>query len=103
MRFYQRCQVPIPAEERPERDGAWTHRELRCPGVTLELLHFEYLEQHSHGLHYSAFCELSRIPRAPALSQPTRRSAPIGLNTMGSVEVITSDDEIESVGRRALA
>ena len=42
---------------RPEPDCAMIHRELRRVGVTLELLHVEYLEQHSSGYRYSAFCE----------------------------------------------
>ncbi len=29
-------------EQRPEPDLAWIHRELRRPGVTLELLHVEF-------------------------------------------------------------
>lgn len=62
-RLYQRLQVPIPSEERPEPDCAWIHRELRRPGVTLELLHHEYLEQHPSGLRYSAFCERYRLFR----------------------------------------
>ncbi|HEY6882166.1 MAG TPA: IS21 family transposase [Polyangiales bacterium] len=62
-RFYQRPQVPIPPEERAEPDCAWIHRELRRPGVTLELLHHEYLEQHPNGLRYSAFCERYRVFR----------------------------------------
>lgn len=43
--------------ERPEPDHAHIHTELRRSGVTLELLHMEYLEQHPDGLRYSAFCE----------------------------------------------
>ena len=42
---------------RPEPDCAWIHKELRRHGVTLELLHLEYLEQHpDDGYRYSAFC-----------------------------------------------
>lgn len=62
-RLYQRPQVPMPTEERPEPDCAWIHRELRRPGVTLDLLHHEYLEQHPNGLRYSAFCERYRMFR----------------------------------------
>jgi transposase len=32
------------------------HTELRGKGVTLELLHLEYLAEHPDGLRYSAFC-----------------------------------------------
>jgi transposase len=58
--LYQRAQVPVPEGQRPEPDCAWIHRELRRPGVTLDLLHHEYLEQHPNGLRYSAFCERYR-------------------------------------------
>lgn len=43
--------------ERPEPDCEWIHRERRRPGVTLDLLHHEYLGQHPRGLQYTAFCE----------------------------------------------
>jgi transposase len=41
---------------RPLPDPAWIHTELRRAGVTLELLHLEYLQQHPDGYRYSAFC-----------------------------------------------
>ena len=41
---------------RPEPDLVWMHTELRRPGVTLELLHLEYLALHPDGYRYSAFC-----------------------------------------------
>jgi transposase len=41
---------------RPLPDPAWMHTELRRAGVTLELLHLEYLQQHPDGYRYSAFC-----------------------------------------------
>ena len=40
---------------RPLPDPAWIHTELRRAGVTLELLHLEYLGQHPDGYRYSAF------------------------------------------------
>jgi transposase len=60
-RLYERPQVPVSSEPRVEPDCAWIHRERRRPGVTLELLHEEYLEQHPQGLRYSAFCERYRV------------------------------------------
>jgi transposase len=45
---------------RPLPDCAYLHAERRKPGVTLELLHLEYLEQHPDGYHYTQFCELYR-------------------------------------------
>jgi transposase len=44
----------------PVPDCAWIHRERRRAGVTLELLHMEYLEQHPDGYRYSQFCEIYR-------------------------------------------
>ncbi len=44
------------AGPRPEPDLAWVHRELRRPGVTLELLHVEYLAAHPTGYRDAAFC-----------------------------------------------
>jgi len=43
--------------QRPMPECSWIHTELRRPGVTLELLHLEYLEKHPDGYRYSAFCE----------------------------------------------
>ena len=45
---------------RPEPDPAWMEAELRRVGMTLELLHLEYLVQHPAGLRYTAFCERYR-------------------------------------------
>jgi transposase len=45
-----------PDEQRPLPDPIWIHTELRRVGVTLELLHLEYLEAHPDGYRYSAFC-----------------------------------------------
>ena len=49
-----------PADDRPRPDPVYIHTELRRPGVTLELLHLEYLEQHPTGLRYTAFCDVYR-------------------------------------------
>ena len=50
----------VAAAARPEPDCAWIHRERRRAGVTLELLHLEYLEQHPDGFRYTSFCERYR-------------------------------------------
>jgi transposase len=42
---------------RPVPDPLWLHTERQRKGVTLELLHHEYLEQHPDGYRYSQFCE----------------------------------------------
>jgi transposase len=46
-----------PTDDRPRPDPAYLHAELKRPGVTLELLHLEYLTQHPTGLRYTAFCD----------------------------------------------
>ena len=45
---------------RPLPDFATIHTERRKPGVTLELLHLEYLERHADGSRYTQFCDLYR-------------------------------------------
>ena len=42
---------------RPLPDPAYLHTQLRRKGVTLQLLHVEYLEQHPDGYRYTMFCE----------------------------------------------
>jgi len=46
--------------ERPEPDLVWIDTELRRVGVTLELLHLEYLREHPDGYRYTAFCDMYR-------------------------------------------
>jgi transposase len=43
--------------DRTRPDCAYLHVERAKPGVTLELLHLEYLEKHPDGLRYTQFCE----------------------------------------------
>jgi len=49
-----------PTVTRPLPDWQRVHKELRRKGVTLQLLHFEYLEQHPGAYQYSQFCRLYR-------------------------------------------
>jgi transposase len=51
---------PSPGCARPEPDCAALHLELRRPGVTLALLHVEFLAEHPDGLRYTAFCDRYR-------------------------------------------
>ena len=46
-----------PGTARPLPDPAYIHAERKRPGVTLELLHLEYLEANPNGYRYTAFCE----------------------------------------------
>ncbi len=53
--------VPGPrSSKRAMPDLAKVDVELRRVGVTLELLHLEYLQEHPNGYSYSRFCELHR-------------------------------------------
>jgi transposase len=55
VRLYRRA--PLPTGERPVPDCAYLHTELHKPGVTLQLLHEEYLQQHpTSGYRYTQFC-----------------------------------------------
>ena len=47
-------------ERRPRPDWAAVHRELRRPGVTLQLLWEEHRGVHPDGYGYSRYCELYR-------------------------------------------
>jgi transposase len=58
---------PGPSEApgaRPEPDLLAIHQELHKDGVTLELLHLEYLTAHPDGYRYSAFCRRYRAWQA---------------------------------------
>jgi transposase len=59
-RLYRRAPGAVPAGARPVPDCAWIHAERRRPGVTLELLHLEYLEKHPDGYRYTQFCDVYR-------------------------------------------
>src|SRR3546814_10157201 len=48
----QTCALPIFC--------AAIHTERRQPGVTLQLLHLEYLERHPDGYQYTQYCEVYR-------------------------------------------
>jgi transposase len=58
-RLYGRPEV-AGQRQRPVPDCAWIHAERRKPGVTLELLHLEYLERYPDGYRYTRFCDLYR-------------------------------------------
>jgi transposase len=49
-----------PTTGRAEPDPVQMHVELKRAGVTLELLHLEYLREHPEGYQYTAFCERYR-------------------------------------------
>jgi transposase len=49
-----------PTVQRPLPNWAEIHRELKRPGVTLQLLWLDYREQHPNGYGYSRYCDLHR-------------------------------------------
>jgi transposase len=49
-----------PGVARPLPDFETVHAERRRPGVTLQLLHLEYLERHPEGYGYTQFCHYYR-------------------------------------------
>jgi hypothetical protein len=51
-------------DRRPQPRWAAVHRELRRPGVTLQLLWEEHRAVHPDGYGYSRFCELYRTSTA---------------------------------------
>lgn len=51
---------PSAERQRPAPDCAWIDTERRRAGVTLELLHLEYLEKEADGYRYTQFCEIYR-------------------------------------------
>jgi transposase len=58
--------------DRPLPDPAAMHVELRRAGVTLQLLHLEYLDRHPDGYRYTKFCEVYRewlARRSPSMRQ----------------------------------
>lgn len=60
------------ASDRPMPDPAAIHIELRRVGVTLVLLHMEYLEKFPNGYQYSKFCNVYRewlAKRSPTMRQ----------------------------------
>lgn len=59
-------------DDRPLPDPGAMHVELRRVGVTLELLHLEYLERHPKGWRYTKFCDVYRAwlrKRSPTMRQ----------------------------------
>jgi transposase len=56
--LYRRPGVAGPPRERPQPDCVYLHTERRKAGVTLALLHVEYLARHPDGYRYTQFCEL---------------------------------------------
>ena len=58
--LYRRPATVGPQRARPQPDCIYLHTERRKAGVTLELLHLEYLERHPDGYRYTQFCEIYR-------------------------------------------
>ena len=75
----------------PLPDPAQLHVELRRTGVTLQLLHLEYLENNPNGYRYTAFCEhYSRwlATRSPTMRQVHHAGAKLFVDYSGKKPVI---------------
>lgn len=84
---------PVAGTLRPEPDWPQLHLELRKKGVTLELLHQEYLEQAPDGLRRSAFCEHYRHwagTRGPVMRQIHRAGEKLFVDYAGHKAVYTN-------------
>lgn len=62
-RLYGTGQV-VAGSARAQPDPLYMHQELMRVGVTLELLHLEYLQEHPDGYRYTSYCEVYRRWRA---------------------------------------
>jgi transposase len=73
-RLYGRAAQP--GDDRPRPDPTYIHRELKRVGVTLELLHLEYLQAHPTGLRYTAFCDVYRrwLAKAGVVMRQTHKA-----------------------------
>jgi transposase len=79
------------ADRAPLPDAAQLHIELRRTGVTLQLLHLEYLERNPNGYRYTAFCaHYSRwlATRSPPMRQVHLAGAKLFVDYSGKKPVI---------------
>ena len=79
--LYRRPAVAGPRGTRPQPDCVYIHTERRKPGVTLELLHLEYLERHPDGYRYRQLNETASLRsavRVPRLDHGARGSPGVG-------------------------
>jgi len=72
-RLYAHAATEQPA--RPLPDWAELQAERHKPGVTLELLHHEYLEKHADGYQYSHYRATETMRHQGACSVENRRSS----------------------------
>ncbi len=65
-----------PGASRPQPDPVHMYTELQRPGVTLELLHLEYLAEHPDGYGYTSFCDVLRrwLAKKPVYMRQTHHA-----------------------------
>jgi transposase len=70
----ERLLYPPPAQtgtKKAQPDCAYMHKELKRKGVTLQLLWYEYKQQHpDDGYQYTQFCDY--VPSSDSRLTPTR-------------------------------
>ena len=59
-KLFARAGARVGTRRRPEPDWAHLVQELKRPGVSIAILHEEYLADHPDGYGYSRFCDLVR-------------------------------------------
>ncbi len=67
--------LAIPGDQRPKPDWAAVHRELKRPGVTLQLIWEEHRAVHPGSYGYSRFCDLYQDWRKRLSPTSCRRRA----------------------------
>lgn len=85
---------------RAEPDVTRMETELRRPGMTLELLHLEYLAEHPSGLRYTAFCDRYRRwkrRQRVTLRQPHKAGDRLQVDYSGKRPWITSRETGERI------
>lgn len=80
---------------RPAPDPAALDVELRRKGVTLQLLHLEYLEQHPDGYRYTQFCQVYndwKKRQGPTMRQVHRAGEKLFVDYSGTKPSIVDPD-----------
>ena len=89
----------------PLPDPSHLHVELRRTGVTLQLLHLEYLESNPNGYRYTAFCEHYSewlAKRSPTMRQVHHAGAKLFVDYSGKKPVIVDPQDGRGDRGRAL-
>jgi hypothetical protein len=89
----------VAKDQRPLPDWPTVHRELKRPGVTLQLLWEEYRGRHLQGYGYSRFCEVyrawaKRLP-TPSTRAPDRQASRTFRNLVGVMPMRRANRQVK--------